>query len=150
MDNSSTGKIECSKPVQPTVRIPYPVRNGIVDERGPEKDKYYEGAKTNALCEGSNDQRRGNNRKHSLEDHIRQMRNGRCIGRIGSIPHTMQAEEIQTSQQSATNILSERQTIAEEDPLDTHQGQYNHRLFDHTHDILAAYHPAIKKSDGGC
>ena len=53
MDRSATGEVEVSKSGTPTISIPCPICNGIIDESRPNENKEKEWTQMPTLCKSS-------------------------------------------------------------------------------------------------
>lgn len=66
VNGSSTGKVEAAELERPSLRVPRPVGDGIVDERRPDERKHEEGTQSSSLGTSS-DRKDGSDRsEHGL------------------------------------------------------------------------------------
>ena len=86
------GEVEGAQVVQPAVRAPHPVGDGIIDERRPEQGEHREGGKLHPLRKRAGDERRGDDREHHLVDHEELVGNGGRVVRVRRQPDPLQAE----------------------------------------------------------
>src|SRR5437773_5740894 len=119
--------------------------NGIIHQRGPQKDKDNECSEANPFDERTNDECRCDNGEHPLEGHISKVRNRRSID-AWPIADVIQTKPAKSTEKPPPDIFAKSQTISEEDPLNTDQGKDHHRLFDNTNHIFASYHTSVEKA----
>src|SRR2546428_813880 len=93
---------------------PDPVRDRVVDERGPEECEDDEGLEALALGERAGDERRRDHREHHLEDHVRLVRNGWCI-RTRVLADASECRPVEAAD-DPSNVRTERERVAPEQP----------------------------------
>lgn len=66
MDRSSSGKVEATELVRPSLRVPCPVGDGVVHERRPDECEYEEGTKSSTLSTASDREDGRDGSEHGL------------------------------------------------------------------------------------
>jgi len=66
VDRGTSSEIKTSHKVRPTVSVPGPASNGIIDDGGPDEDKDNHRKNTSTLGSSTNSKSRGNGSKHAL------------------------------------------------------------------------------------
>src|SRR5207244_1956471 len=94
----ATREVESAELPEPAA-TPHPVRNGVVDERGPEEREDDEGLEALALGERARDEGGRDHREHHLEDHVSQVRDGRAV-RAGILAHALEGGPVETADES--------------------------------------------------
>ena len=119
------------------------MREGIVNERGPEERKDEEAAEFHPFGEGAGDQRRRDDREHGLEDHKGLVGHRRAIIGVRLQPHAVQPEPFETAD-DVPLIRTERQAVAPQDPLHADETENNKTLHDGTQRVLLTDHTGIE------
>ena len=112
MDRSTTSEIETAQLVYPTIGIPSPAGNGIVDDRCPDKDENDAREHATTLSYSADGESRSDGSEHTLEN---------CEEKIGNIAallsqNTLETEVIEVTDEFVGG-LGEGKRITPEEPL---------------------------------
>src|SRR3989337_26211 len=125
-------KSRAPRPRVPPADPPDPVGDRVIDEKRPEADEQQKGRELDPLRERPCDERRGDDGKHRLVDHEGLVGNGRPVVRVRFEPHTPESEPGQVPDQ-ALHVRAKGKRVPDEEPLDAHQSDHDHRLPDRFH-----------------
>lgn len=112
MDGSTTGEIETSENKHPTVCVPCPAGDGIVDEGGPDEDEDTARKHASSFRGGADSEGGGNCREHTLENSEGEIRN--IAGLL--CQNTLETEVVEVTDEG-TRSLGEGEGISPEEPL---------------------------------
>jgi hypothetical protein len=121
------------------------VGNRVVDHRRPDQGEQDERLVAHALGKSARNQRWRNDREHRLKDHVRLVRDGRAVVRIGGEPDPIQSPPAEPAQQAAADVGPECQAVPPQRPLDTDHADDDEALHDGRQGVLAADQAAIEE-----
>ena len=144
MNDQPSGKVERAERSDPPPDTPDPVRNRTIDKCGPQKKEYQVGLEFEPLGERAGDQRRCDDCKHHLKNHVRLMRNRCCILGVGLDPDSRKPRPRERSDESP-HIRPECQTVADKNPLNRHHPECDETLHDRSQHILPSHHAPVEQ-----
>lgn len=112
VDGSATCEIETTQDEDPTIGVPGPARNGIIDNGCPDKDEDTAWEHASSLCCGANSKRGCNCSEHTLENSEGKIRNIACL----LSQHTSETDVVKVANERAGRP-GECEWVSPEKPL---------------------------------
>jgi hypothetical protein len=116
VDGSTSSEIESAQLVDPTVGVPRPAGNGIIDNGCPDKDEDDGRKHTTTLGDSANGESRGNSSEHTLENGKEKI--GNVAGFLGK--NTLETKVVEISNEFAPGP-GKGKRITPEEPLESQQ-----------------------------
>ncbi len=145
VDDRSTGKVHDAHLGQPATLSPDPVADRRVDEEAPQQGEQDESLEALALCKGTDDEGRRDDREHHLEQGEGRGRNRARI-RTGLHADALETDVVEVPDDPpAVDVLPEGKGVAHQHPSHADQGQDEHALHEDAEHVLATHEPAVEQ-----
>ena len=132
---------------------PHPMSHGKVGHNHPQYYKYHISFKLDTLGKGSENKRRRNERKHTLEHHPSISRYAAALYAVNR--YAVQETFVESAYQRAQRVArfgesrAESPAVPENHPKKTDYAHYEQSLHYKAQYVLLSYQPAVKKGNAG-
>jgi len=151
VDDGAAGEVErgnvAAAGIEESADAPDHVGHGAIDEQRPEGEKDGHGAELHAFGEGAGDERRRDDGKHELVDHVGLLGDGGGVVGVGSEADAAQEDVFEAADEGVA--VAEGEGVAADRPEDGDEAHHGKALHHGGKDVFAPYEAAVEERETG-